>query len=73
MTSVTVTEPDGESKTVNCCERGGFDECSELLSIAQVEVPEECASESPSTAPSSVPSSNPTSSGIPSLMVSCLF
>ena len=83
VTSLAVVEPDGVSKTVNCCESGGFDECSELLSIAQVEVPEECPSESPSTSarpslhpslvPSSMPSSNPTSSGIPSSVVSCLF
>ena len=68
------------SKTVNCCESGGFDECSELLSIAQVEVPEECASESPSTSeqpslmpstqPSVEPSIVPSESAVPSLMVS---
>jgi len=81
VTSVTVFEPDGVSKTVNCCESGGFDECSELLSIAQVEEPEECAAPStseqpslvPSTHPSTQPSIVPSDSGVPSLMVSVCF
>ena len=83
VTSLTVFEPDGVFKTVNCCESGGFDECSELLSISQVEVPEECASVSPSTSvrpslvpstqPSVEPSNVPSESSLPSLMVSASF
>ena len=61
--SVTVVEPGGGLKTVNCCDDGGFDECSVLLSIGQVEV-EECPSAPPPTismAPStSPPSTSPT-------------
>jgi len=78
VTSLTVVEPDGVSKTVNCCESGGFDECSELLPIVQVEEPNECVAPStseqpslvPSTQPSAQPSIVPSESGVPSLMVS---
>jgi len=84
VTSLTVVEPDGVSKTVNCCESGGFDECSELLPIVQVEEPNECVAPSaseqpslvPSTQPSAQPSIVPSESGVPSLMVSvcsCFF
>ena len=84
MTSVTVVEPDGVSKTVNCCESGDDkNECQDLLATAEAESLDECASVSPSTSqqPSLVPSTQPSvepsivpsESGVPSLMVSVCF
>ena len=79
VTSVTVVEPDGVSKTVNCCESGDDNiECQTLLAIAEVESLDECAAPStseqpslvPSTQPSVQPSIVPSKSGVPSLMVS---
>ena len=82
MTSLTVVEPDGVSKTVNCCESGDDNnECQDLLAIAEAESLDECVATStseqpslvPSTHPSVEPSTVPSESGVPSLMVSVCF
>jgi len=85
VTSLTVVEPDGVSKTVNCCESGDDNnECQALLAIAEAEPLDECVAPStseqpslvPSTQPSAQPSIVPSESGVPSLMVSvcsCFF
>jgi len=82
VTSLTVIEPDGVSKTVNCCESGDDNnECQSLLAIAEAESLDECEAPStsdqpslvPSTHPSVEPSNIPSESGVPSLMVSVCF
>ena len=53
VTSVTVVEPDGVSKTVNCCEsEDDNNECQSLLAVAEAESLDECASVSPTGPPS---------------------
>jgi len=83
VTSVTVIEPDGVSKTVECCDDGeDNNDCQALLAISKLD-DDECSDVAPSTSeqpslvpsthPSVEPSNVPSESGVPSLMVSvCL-
>ena len=53
VTSLTVVEPDGVSKTVNCCESGDDNnECQALIAISEAESLDECTSVSPTGSPS---------------------
>jgi len=53
VTSVTVVEPDGVSKTVNCCESvDDNNECQSLLAVAEAESLDECSSVSSTESPS---------------------
>jgi len=53
VTSLTVVQPDGVSKTVNCCESGDVNnECQSLLAIAEAESLDECSSVPPTESPS---------------------